>query len=221
MEPFNSQFNDRKYTCFVCGQIFDQYKPFQEHILSTHDEGREFVKCPLKRCQACVRDIRSHFKFAHPSEPIPKSMQMKALIWKNFNPNTKKAKVKKHFKEGFYESKKNGEKIHYRSGLECEYYKVLEAMNEVSSYKAEAFEIEYFFEGGMKRYFPDILVIYKDGRREVWEIKPANQQKLPKNQAKWLAAQKFCENRNMPFIVYTEKGLKDLQRKINNRPKDE
>ena len=68
-------------------------------------------------------------------------------------------KDKKHFKEGFYESKKNNKKMHYRSGLECEYYKLLELMNDVSSYHEEAFAINYMFEGHEHRYIPEITYI--------------------------------------------------------------
>ena len=209
-------FNEKKCTCFVCGQLFENYNEMKTHITTAHDEGREFVICPLQRCGFPVRCLRSHFKLKHPNEKIPQDKQMKALIWKDFK-DKKKPKVKKHFKEGFYESKKNNKKMHYRSGLECEYYKLLELMNDVASYHEEAFAINYMFEGTEHRYIPDILVQYKDGKKELWEVKPKYQMKLPKNQAKWAAAKNWCEARNIPFIVYTEKGLLDLQKRIRNQ----
>ena len=54
-----------------------------------------------------------------------------------------------------------------------------------------------------------------NGKKELWEIKPKSQTKLPKNKAKWGAANEYCKKRNWEFIVYTEKGLKDLNREIN------
>jgi len=87
-------------------------------------------------------------------------------------------------------------------------------MKDVLKYKPEPFKIEYFFEGFTHNYIPDILVEYINGKKELWEIKPKHQTTLPKNQAKWTYANNYCKSRNIEFMVYTEKGLKELQRKF-------
>jgi len=74
-------------------------------------------------------------------------------------------------------------------------------------------EIEYVYEGKLRKYIPDILVEYNTGKKELWEIKPKNQTKIPKNLAKWKAADEYCRKRNIEFIVFTEKGLRMLKNK--------
>ena len=51
-----------------------------------------------------------------------------------------------------------------------------------------------------------------DGHVEIWEIKPANQTALPKNQAKWAACQHHCEARGWKFMVMTEVGIGKLKK---------
>jgi hypothetical protein len=217
MAFINLNKNIPKYICFVCSEEYLDYEEMKKHIIESHDLGRDYVLCPLKRCSCPVRDIRSHFKAKHPQEILPKCEQYKATVWRDVCKKTNKVKVKKKFKEGHYISKKNNnEKYFYRSGLELEFYVVLEKMPEVLKYKPEPFQIEYFFEGFTHNYIPDILVEYVNGKRELWEIKPKHQINLPKNQAKWSYANNYCKNRNIEFIVYTENGLKELKRKFNH-----
>ena len=75
------------------------------------------------------------------------------------------------------------------------------------------------------RYFPDFIIKTKKGKRFMIEIKPSKYLKPPKpgkrktkrffgeqvefirNQAKWKAASKYCDDQNMEFKVFTEKEL--------------
>ena len=57
----------------------------------------------------------------------------------------------------------------------------------------------------MHEYIPDIYVRYTNGEEEIWEIKPADQTHLERNQAKWDAAKSICTPRNWKFEVYTER----------------
>jgi hypothetical protein len=222
--PFEKDDGSRKWQCFVCGHQFTEFDEFKSHILSTHDEGREFVVCPLERCGAPVRDIRMHFKCKHPSEKAPKSGQMKALIWKDQKPQGKNGpgkggpqlrQRKPKFREGYMLSNKNGGKeMHYRSGYECDVYECLEAMPDVVKYDVEPFAIKYSYQGEVHDYNPDLSIIFDDGRVEIWEIKPANQTHLEKNKAKWTACQQHCEARGWDFIVMTEVGIGKLKRKV-------
>lgn len=211
--PFPTS-NKRTYQCFVCGIMFDTYDEFQNHILEEHEEGRDYIKCPLERCQAPVRDLRLHFKIKHPHEQIPKNSQMKATIWRDFSPKGKKRSKKPKFKEGWYFSTKMNKKIKYRSGYEQTVYECLDRDIEVNGFDAEPFKIPYIHKGNQHDYIPDIIVKFLDGHTEIWEIKPANQTNLPKNQDKWYAANEACKKRGWKFVVITEKGIGKLKRKI-------
>lgn len=214
MLPFQKDNNKRKWMCFVCGREFEEYDPYKEHIIESHEEGREYIICPLARCGAPVRDLRLHFKAKHPSEKeVPKIGQMKALVWKDHSTRTGKMKQRKpKFREGYLVSGKNGGKeMHYRSGYECEVYECLECLPEVIKYDVEPFKVQYTFEGEVHEYNPDLSVLFDDGHVEIWEIKPSNQTSLPRNTAKWSACQQHCEARGWNFIVMTEKGIGKLK----------
>lgn len=217
--PFDIPEKDkRKYQCFVCGIMFKEFNEFKSHIIENHEEGREYIICPLEHCGAPVRDMRMHFKCKHPHAQIPKSGMMKAMIWKDHNNKSKREKTKKpKFREGWYHSTKMGKPIHYRSGYEETIYECLDSDIEVNSYDAEPFEVPYLHEGKAHKYIPDLVVRYVDGRTEVWEIKPANQTLLERNINKWTAADKACQARGWQFLVMTEVGIDKLKQKVKNQ----
>jgi DNA-directed RNA polymerase subunit RPC12/RpoP len=201
----------RKYVCFVCGRHFPEYEPMRQHILSSHEEGREYVRCPLERCGCPVRDVRAHMRAKHPRDPIPKTCQLKSVVW--LDPKTMTRSRKPVFREGYYVSQKNGGKsMHYRSGMECQVYECLEANPAVAAWDVEPFAVPYTFEGEQRRYFPDLIVQLADGRTEVWEVKPGAQTDLEINiDAKWVAADNYCQMRGWDFKVITEQGLNILK----------
>lgn len=210
---FKGIIQQRKYICFCCGIPFETYYEYQEHILTTHEEGRDYVKCPLLRCQAPVRDVRFHFKAKHPHDPIPKTGQMRSLIWKDQKQPKKTKKPKFH--EGYILShKNNGLQMHYRSGWERDVYICLEYLSCVTSYKVESFPVEYYWKGRNKRYFPDILVAMSDGTFQVWEIKPKNQKILEVNKAKWMACESYCETRGWTFKIIDETEIYKLKQQV-------
>lgn len=208
----------RKYICFVCNKPFTDFNEFKTHIIDNHEEGREYVICPLQRCGAPVRDVRAHYKVKHPSEKFPQKGMTKAIIWKDFSGNTKKTK-KPQFREGWYESSKMKKNFHYRSGYECTVYECLDEWTDVVGYDAEPFEIPYVHEGKLHKYTPDIFVAFIDGRKELWEIKPKTQKALRMNQDKWDAAEKACQARGWKFAVITEDEIAALKKIVYIRRK--
>ena len=90
---------DKKFSCFVCYEIFDLYCDFKEHIIKNHEEAREYLICPLKHCQCPVRDLRIHFKAKHPGIILPKTIQMRATVWYDFKDGVRKKKTT-GFKDG-------------------------------------------------------------------------------------------------------------------------
>jgi hypothetical protein len=206
--PFQKDDGKRKWMCFVCGVQYESFTEFKDHILDKHDEGRDYVLCPLTRCGAPVRDLRMHYKCKHPSEKAPKGVQLKATIWRDRTKSGKLKNRKPKFRQGSIISDKNGGKeMKYRSGYECEVYECLEALKSVKRYDAEPFSIQYTFQGQVQRYIPDITIEFTDGRVEVWEIKPSNQTHLERNQKKWEACNEHCKTRGWEFKVITEKGI--------------
>jgi hypothetical protein len=209
--PFKSA---KTWQCFVCGEHLDTFHEFKAHIIENHDEGRDYVSCPLQRCGAPVRDLRLHFKVKHPRDELPKGCQLKAIVWRD---KSGKKNKKPKFKQGSIISQKmNGKEITYRSGYEYDIYECLEVLPEVISYDTEKIKIPYYFKGKRHNYLPDLQIVFSDGAIELWEVKPERQRTLPINQAKWTAAREYCQLRGWRFMVVTETGIKKLKHKVKN-----
>lgn len=122
--------------------------------------------------------------------------------------------------------------IVYRSLWELKFMNFLDGHPDVILWASEEMCIPYLSpkDNRVHRYFPDFLIktIDTDGNQQTTliEIKPKNQTKPPKiksksadrkminemlqyavNQAKWQAAEKFCEQRQWKFQVLTEDQL--------------
>lgn len=208
--------SQRKFQCFICGTLHDDYPQMKEHIMKDHEEGREWIRCPLAHCSCPVRDMRVHFKAKHPSMTIPKNCQLRASIW--YDQTGKSRKKKFSFAEGNYVSKKNGgESMHYRSGWELQIYKLLEEMGEINSYRVEPFSITYYFNGKARTYIPDLLINFVDGRQELWECKPANQLGVPQIKAKKAAAEEYCLARGLVYKMITEGVIDRMKQDVKNR----
>lgn len=216
LDFFNNQ-NVRKYVCFVCGISTLSSEEYRQHIINSHELGRDYVVCPLQRCNFPVRCVKTHFKVHHPNEVMPKVPQTKATIWRDFNGKGEKKTRKPNFREGYMVSLKNGREMHYRSGYECEVYESLESIDEVLAYDVEPFKVPYLFEGEAHNYNPDLIIHFIDGHTEVWEIKPSNQTDLPKNHAKWASCELYCQDRGWKFVVMTERGIGKLKIAAKNK----
>ena len=211
-----------KYCCFCCGVRFSDYGEFTSHIIENHEEGREYVRCPLEHCKAPVRDIKLHLKVKHPGfNPQNFKGQTRAIVWHDFSAKGKKKTKKPMFKQGKYESTKTGKILGYRSGLEEKVYKILDSHDDVVSFYAEPFHIDYIHKGQAHKYTPDILVNFMDGSKQVWEVKPADQTELEMNKNKWRAAEEACKIRGWSFQVYTEQRINKLGQEVRRQKIDE
>jgi len=212
--PFENS-KGRKFQCFVCGRLFDEWIEYKAHIINTHEEIREYIICPLKRCGAPVRDLRLHFKVRHPTEDFKKvTGPTKAIIWKDFGgKKTKKPK----FRQGKHLSTKMNKYFTYRSGWEKTVYELLDVDKEVRAYEPEPFQIDYIHKGQAHKYTPDIFITFEDGHNEVWEIKPKNQSAAQKNKDKWFFAEEACKIRGWKFQTIMEQQINQLKRKVRNQ----
>lgn len=208
--------NTRKWQCFVCGVNFESYEEYKAHIIQNHEEGREYIVCP--DCEAPVRDMKMHYQAKHPKRLMPKNIQMKVAVWRDFTSGGKKKKTRKPtFRSGTFSSSKAGCDLHYRSGMECEFYELLETDNDVVSFFAEPFKVPYCYLGEWHDYIPDLRVNFADGTTQIWEIKPSQQTHYKQNQAKWGSMNDYALNHGWEFVVQTETGLDKLKNKIKRQ----
>lgn len=133
--------------------------------------------------------------------------------------------IPKNPKKYFGDSKR----IIFRSLLEKRYMKYFDTHDDIILWCSEEFNIPYISPLDRKphRYFPDFLVRTKNNEVFCIEIKPYSQLFPPKkpkrlskrfifesqtwevNQAKWAAAEDYCEKRGWKFVKYTEKDIKN------------
>jgi hypothetical protein len=148
----------------------------------------------------------------------------------NLNRNTK-------FKQGFFYprnldkfvSKDN--KAIYRSGLELDYFRLLDKNPNVLKWGSEEVIIPYFFDNKWHKYYVDLFVVFKFGesvKKYFIELKPYSQTIEPKvskrkkqmsmlyeahqwakNQAKWKAATDYAKKNGWEFHILTEKDLEN------------
>lgn len=206
--------NVRKWVCFVCGVEQEDYPKYKDHILAEHELGREFITCPI--CEAPVRDLKSHHRSKHPNRAMPLNCQTRAVVWFDFRSGKKKTR-KPNFKQGHFESKKNGGSLPYKSGYECEVYELLEQDAEVVSFAVEPYRVPYLHEGEWHEYIPDLRVNFLGGKIEIWEIKPSTQTRIKKNVDKWKAIKPYTENLGWGFKVITETEIGKLRARIKEQ----
>lgn len=125
----------------------------------------------------------------------------------------------------------NYENIIYRSSWELKAMKYFDMNPSIISWASEELFIPYLspVDNRQHRYFPDFLIKVrkKDGQFETYliEVKPENQTVQPQrkskktkkylnesityaiNQAKWRAADIFCQKNGWKFIILTEREL--------------
>ena len=125
----------------------------------------------------------------------------------------------------------NPSRIVYRSLWEKKYMKYCDHTTSILEWGSEEIIIPYRspIDNRVHRYYPDfyIKVLEKSGKtsKYIVEIKPKKQTKPPygkdkrtaaykkealtfaKNRAKWNAAEEFCDDRQMKFLILTEDHL--------------
>lgn len=109
-----------------------------------------------------------------------------------------------------YKSVKNRSYMKYRSAYEYAFFEQLESDPNVIKYLSEPIEIKYIDVDLKKRtYIPDVLVLYKDGRMELCEVKPTIMLRDTNVQLKAKAAIRKIKStgKNMSFRFVTENDL--------------
>ena len=124
------------------------------------------------------------------------------------NENLSKAITKKYQEGGFqwsrghYEPVKGLRPIYYRSSWELKLAQMLDADPHVRCWEYEFTVLIYELDGKSKRYLPDFHVTYNDGTEKLVEVKPTSLRGVKMNEAKRLAAKKFCESKKWTYEEY-------------------
>lgn len=136
----------------------------------------------------------------------------------------------RHYHQGVYEPKNpekylGRRKIIFRSGWELNFCRFCDHHPSVTQWASESLAIPYWcpLTQRKKQYIPDFFIVYTDQTGathvEVVEIKPSretggeqtrsrrDQLVALRNQAKWAAAQAYCEKNGMRFRVITEQHM--------------
>lgn len=127
--------------------------------------------------------------------------------------------------EGFLE-------INYKSGLELKCLRYCDINKYVKKWSLEPFCIPYLspVDNKQHRYFIDFFIEFENNQKFLVEVKSSGETKEPKipgkktekallnyqkarqtfavNTAKWKAAEAFCKEKGMKFIILTENELK-------------
>lgn len=108
---------------------------------------------------------------------------------------------------GIHISMKSGAQ-RYQSSWELEFYKSLDENELVKSYYTQPFPIPYLWEdGSYHSYFPDCLIKYIDGHKELVEIKPSCFVNDEINQLKFEAGRRYALENNLTFKIVTENEI--------------
>lgn len=133
-------------------------------------------------------------------------------------------KRKSRYHTGTHTSPKCPTPIEYRSGWELTVCNYLDNDSTVLKYTYEALEIQYLSNlkaKKLRKYIPDFLVWYTDGKVKMVEVKRENQLTNLRVQKKAAAARLWCAAQNPPvtYEFWTDKVVLPLQRAEKLRAK--
>ncbi|MFD2613199.1 TnsA endonuclease N-terminal domain-containing protein [Paenibacillus gansuensis] len=98
--------------------------------------------------------------------------------------------------------------IHAESLLERDYVRLCNFDPIVVKIYYQPVGIRFHYNGRKRRYFPDYLIITRDNRYCLVEVKSKEFVGSNLNRAKFYAATKFCEEKGWSFIVVTEDQIR-------------
>lgn len=151
---------------------------------------------------------------------------IKKIKAKSSNPvptSSSKKKSKKKSHKGYtgsFFSRKNNLSFVFRSSYEYAYFSKLELNPMVVGYVSEPFFVYYMDVDGMvKRYFPDVMVLYIDGSIEIVEIKPSSMIEDDTVQRKANAVKEYIDTelkgKNAKFVFITEEQIFNSEEEQN------
>ncbi len=115
---------------------------------------------------------------------------------------------------GKFPSIKNGRMVWWESQLERDYLYLLEIDPEVLSYDTQPLKIEYFLDGKIHKYTPDIRVV-RPNRKQIIEVKSEEKAKKEEYVELFRTVGPICRREGYDFIVVTDKDIR-IQPRLNN-----
>jgi hypothetical protein len=108
-------------------------------------------------------------------------------------------------------SEKNGRTVHLESALERDFCCLVEFDKNVAEYVEQPVIIRYLEDGQVRRYTPDFLVSYSNGKpSQLVEIKYAEDLRINQAQfaARFLAADRHARAEGWEFCIWTETEIR-------------
>jgi hypothetical protein len=98
--------------------------------------------------------------------------------------------------------------MHYRSSWEKACMQYFDTADDVVSFEYEKMRIPYYDSDHHKRhYIPDFLVTFRDGHKEMWEIKPRQFVNSTASKAKSASAEEWCSQNGVVYQILTKDDL--------------
>lgn len=105
----------------------------------------------------------------------------------------------------------NVKQIIYRSSWERLFMVYCDKKESILKWSSEEIKIPYIHDKKNRTYYPDFWVYMIDKNNnlveKLIEIKPHYQRTMKVNKAKWSAAEEYCQENSMEFLVMTEREL--------------
>jgi hypothetical protein len=141
--------------------------------------------------------------------------KMSEIVSSEMVAGKRQAYGKNFHKNGHVFSEKLGNEVFYRSSWEKAVVEWLDKELTVRTFTYEPFVICYKLNEGnrehARRYIPDFLIEYTDGRKELWEIKPAAYSESEKVKQKQLAAEEYCRANGIDaYKLLTKQTLEEM-----------
>lgn len=124
-------------------------------------------------------------------------------------------KIKKSYISctGYFASYKNKRQIAFESVLERDFYMLLEFDYDVVKYEEQPLSINYeYFDGGKRKYTPDVLVTYKNKKEFLYEIKYMNEimSNIELSKKIDLLKKTFSHEHNITFMLFTDNDVNKI-----------
>ena len=123
-------------------------------------------------------------------------------------------KIKKSYIScvGYFKSYKNNKQLVFESILERDFFTLLEFDKDVVSYEEQPLKINYQLKARNTRYTPDVLVIYKNGSKKIFEVKYQSDidsdQKLQYKIA--VLKEEIARKMSLPFETFTDAQINQI-----------
>lgn len=109
---------------------------------------------------------------------------------------------------GYFPSRKMGRMIEWESLLERDAILLLEFSSAVVRYREQPTNVDFYMDGGLRRYIPDFEAEMTNEAIIHIEVKPASKLAKPEIAHRYWAIAKHYEKGNISFQILTEKELR-------------